>query len=220
MLLQFNISPDIAENGLQALKMIEEKQYDLIFMDIQMPEMDGMEATKYLKNNKKYSKNRNTPVIALTAYAMKEDRELFLSSGMDDFLPKPVDFSQLENLLLKYNILINNSIFDKEDVLKRLNYNKEFYDHLINLFFEHTPKQIEALEKTIQLRDIPEIQRHAHSLKAVAATVGSENLRIEAEKLERIQSNESDEEISKIFNNIKYHYNILLDALKKDARSS
>jgi len=218
MLLQFNITPDIAENGLEALKMAEKKEYDIIFMDIQMPEMDGIEATKRLKNNQRNIKNSNTPIIALTAYAMKEDREYFLNSGMNDFISKPIDFKQLENILLKYNILFKNKIFNKEDILKRLNNNKESYNQLINLFFEHTPKHIKNLEEALQSKNISEIQRLAHSIKGVAATLGSENLRATAEKLEHVQKNEPYEEMTKTFDEIKHYYNELADILKKDTK--
>jgi PAS domain S-box-containing protein len=82
-----------AENGVQALGLNARKRFDLILMDIQMPEMDGTEAARLIRSGK--HGRRDVPVIALTAYAMKGDRERFLSAGMDGYVAKPVDFDEL-----------------------------------------------------------------------------------------------------------------------------
>jgi two-component system CheB/CheR fusion protein len=88
---------DIAESGAEAIQLSEKNNYDLILMDMQMPGMDGLEASKRIKSNEKTAK---LPVIALTANAMAQDREKCLQAGMDDYLTKPVDFDSL-NMLLK-----------------------------------------------------------------------------------------------------------------------
>ncbi|MBM9604866.1 response regulator [Desulfopila inferna] len=80
---------DMAASGAEALRAMEDKLYDLVFMDVQMPEMDGLEATRIVRAGK--GPNAGTPIIALTAYAMTEDRRLCLEAGMDDYLTKPVD---------------------------------------------------------------------------------------------------------------------------------
>ena len=81
-----------ASNGWQALAFCENKQYDVILMDIQMPEMDGIEASKRIRQMKN---NKNTPIIALTAYALQGDRERFLEQGLDEYVPKPVNMEEL-----------------------------------------------------------------------------------------------------------------------------
>ncbi|WP_419786221.1 response regulator [Pseudodesulfovibrio sp.] len=88
-----------ATNGREAVEVFTEKKPDLVFMDIQMPEMDGMEAVRLLRNRERFGDRSAVPVIALTAHAMVGDRERFLEAGMDDYISKPVDFSQMKRLL-------------------------------------------------------------------------------------------------------------------------
>jgi CheY-like chemotaxis protein len=85
----------LAPNGLKALEVYEKESFDLILMDVQMPEMDGLEATARIRKKEKQS-GRRVPIIALTAHAMQGDRERFLAAGMDDYVTKPI---QLDNLL-------------------------------------------------------------------------------------------------------------------------
>ena len=100
MLSLFGIRPDQASGGFEALKMAAEKQYDIIFMDHMMPELDGIEATKILRIND--GPNKYTPIVALTANALNGMEEMFLSNGFDEFLPKPLDFSALSRCLLRH----------------------------------------------------------------------------------------------------------------------
>ena len=79
----------VAENGLLALQLLAENRYDLVLMDVQMPELDGLEATHRIRMREQPS-GRHTPIIAMTAHAMSGDRERFLTAGMDSYLSKPV----------------------------------------------------------------------------------------------------------------------------------
>lgn len=91
---------DIVENGLEAVDKVSKFTYDIVFMDVQMPKMDGLEATGVIKNQQ----GENSPIIiAMTANAMPEDRQKCISAGMDDYLSKPFKPSDLQNLLVKYN---------------------------------------------------------------------------------------------------------------------
>lgn len=85
---------DVVGDGQKALKMVENKRYDLIFMDIQMPVMDGVETTKIIRKLEKKD-DKHVPIIALTAYALKGDREKFMSVGMDDYISKPFNINEL-----------------------------------------------------------------------------------------------------------------------------
>lgn len=88
-----------ASNGEEAVRMTEKEQYDLIIMDIEMPIMDGITATRIIKKNLAYS---NIPIVVLTAYAMKGDREKFLSQGCDDYIAKPIDVPSFMKTMEKY----------------------------------------------------------------------------------------------------------------------
>lgn len=87
-----------AQNGIEAIEMFEQENFDLVLMDINMPYMDDYEAVSLIRKKEKIMKKR-TIVIALTAYAIKEDKEKCLASGMDDYLSKPIDINQLSVLI-------------------------------------------------------------------------------------------------------------------------
>lgn len=102
MLKKYQLDITIVENGALAVKAVQEKTYDLIFMDCQMPEMDGYEATQLLKKAMAAGEVPHRPIVALTAHAMKEDQEKCFKAGMDDFLTKPIKPSPLESVLEKW----------------------------------------------------------------------------------------------------------------------
>jgi PAS domain S-box-containing protein len=89
----------IAENGYAALDLLQSQHFDIVLMDVQMPEMDGLEATRIIRNSKDYLRVQNIPIIALTAYAMAGDKDKCLAAGMNHYLAKPVDIKELEKLL-------------------------------------------------------------------------------------------------------------------------
>jgi signal transduction histidine kinase/ActR/RegA family two-component response regulator len=93
---------DLVNDGEEALIATTQKAYDLIFMDVQMPKMDGLEATRKIREETTGSPNQRTPICAMTAYAMAEDRERCLIAGMNDYLSKPLQVHQLRTLLAKY----------------------------------------------------------------------------------------------------------------------
>jgi CheY-like chemotaxis protein len=98
----FGYNFDIAQNGREALDMVRQKSYSLILMDIQMPEMDGFEATAAIRAMEKAQKIRHTPIVGMTACAMTGDREKCLQKGMDNYISKPFDASELKNILTLY----------------------------------------------------------------------------------------------------------------------
>ncbi len=96
MLKKLGYKADIAANGIEALQAIERRHYDIILMDIKMPEMDGVEATRIIRER---LPNNGPKIIALTAYAIQGDREKFLAAGMDDYIAKPVKLEDLKKAL-------------------------------------------------------------------------------------------------------------------------
>ena len=93
---------DVVENGQAAVEACRRHPYDLILMDIQMPIMDGYEATKRIRDPNSNVINHDTKIIALTAHAMKGDREKCIEAGMDDYLPKPINPNELHHILERY----------------------------------------------------------------------------------------------------------------------
>jgi len=106
MLIQLGYNADIVDNGIEAIKALERIPYDLVLMDIQMPEMDGVKATRLIRSPESNVLNKNIPIIAVTAHAMKGDKERFIEAGMDDYISKPISLKELNGLLDKWNTII------------------------------------------------------------------------------------------------------------------
>ena len=102
ILIRYGLEVELANNGLEAFEKYRTNQYDLIFMDIQMPVMDGVEATHEILNYEREDKIPHTPIIALTANALKGDRERFIEEGLDDYIPKPIETNELLFILKKF----------------------------------------------------------------------------------------------------------------------
>ena len=98
MLEKLGYNVEIAENGKEVIQIVEKNDFDLILMDVQMPEMDGFQATQKIRELEQNS-NKHIPIIALTAYAMKSDREKCLSVGMDGYLSKPINFKDMKDTI-------------------------------------------------------------------------------------------------------------------------
>jgi signal transduction histidine kinase/CheY-like chemotaxis protein len=102
VLQQWGHVTETAENGVQALELLEKNQYDLVFMDCQMPKMDGYECTQRVRDSQTKVMNPKVPIIAVTAHAMVGDKERCLASGMDDYISKPIDHGELQSKLTKW----------------------------------------------------------------------------------------------------------------------
>jgi len=99
---------DYAINGLEALELFKKNSYDMIFMDIQMPMMDGLESTKLIKETDKF-KEREIPIIAVSASAYSDDRKKAEKAGIDDYISKPIEVKKLHSLLIKYSLKPNKT---------------------------------------------------------------------------------------------------------------
>jgi CheY-like chemotaxis protein len=123
ILEEHGITVDVANNGLESFEKRKTNDYDLVFMDIQMPVMDGIEATHEILNYEKNSDATHIPIVALTANALKGDRERFLNEGMDEYITKPIETSELLYILNKFlshkaKIVTSENKVAKEKVLR------------------------------------------------------------------------------------------------------
>lgn len=171
-----------AFNGLEGVKKHLEINPDLIFMDIQMPFMDGFEAAKNIrKNEKKNNIENKVPIIALTAHALIEEKKKCIDAGMDDFLTKPIKEKNIYETLMKYleikPIKKSTHIFsnerthihsDKKLLFNSLNVNKEIFDELIIECFRNLEKDSYNLEKYIKNKNMKEIKNISHKMKGVS----------------------------------------------------
>jgi len=190
---------DLAASGLEAVFKAKAKDYDIIFMDIQMPEMDGIEANRQIKN---MGKKKQPWVVAMTAYSMKEDEERIMAAGLDDYLAKPIRANQLigkikERLLGTEGRERQNSngkghSKDKaaeiinRDVLEQLKKygSPEMVYSALQEFAEEAEEQIKACLKAFAKGDFTTIKQHLHTLKGSAGTLGIDKIARVAQETE------------------------------------
>jgi len=199
VLESLELKADIAGDGLEALhalnKAPSENPYTLILMDCQMPEMDGYEASRNIRAGKAGSRNQSIPIIAMTANAMKGDKEKCLNAGMSDYLTKPIDPEALNGIMEKWlgespntsnslkptdKLMESNmtntgeddsQIWDKAAVLKRLGGKEKFLNNLLTLFTSDTSQRIEELQNAVTEGNINDISNLAHPIKGSAANI-------------------------------------------------
>jgi len=191
MLQKEGFDADVVCNGAEALRAMQDVSYDLVFMDCQMPEMDGYETTKLLRQGKEGVRNPGVPVIAITANALKGDREKCLRAGMDEYIAKPVRKAEIVNVLGKFfdngaasaetaantnpKSLIgmkNNSIFQEEEMLERLQHDREVARMIIENFLEDVPQQFGKLKTAVRENSAEDAHLTAHSIKGAALMIG------------------------------------------------
>jgi PAS domain S-box-containing protein len=197
---KLGLRADVAADGAEALKALARVPYDLVLMDVQMPIMDGMEATRQIRNAQSAVIDHAVPIIAMTAHAMEGDRDKCLQAGMSDYISKPVSRQVLLRLLQKWlpaqvlpeeppewktSKTYGRRIWDREGFLDRLMGDEDLANEIAMAFLEDVPSQIHALRKDLEQEDIPSIQRRAHTIKGVAANVGADGLREAAFQLEK-----------------------------------
>jgi len=198
----------LAENGLQALEMLEREAFDLVLMDLQMPVMDGLEATRRVREREQRS-GGHVPIVATTAHAMSSDRERCLAAGMDDYLAKPVRAADLHAVLARWlparsaasdasapaleepaaalpSRAPAREVLDVDEALRRLDGDTELFQAVLDTFLETTPALVEALASAASGADGAALQRAAHSLKGSAASIGAESVRHTAADLEEL----------------------------------
>jgi len=143
ILIKYGIEVDLAKNGLEAFDKVKSIKYDLILMDIQMPVMDGIEATQEILNYEKEENLEHTPIVALTANALKGDREKFLNQGLDDYLSKPIESSELLFILKKF---LNQRV-EEEAQQEEADNNQQDSSILIE---ENKPKESNKTESNVK----------------------------------------------------------------------
>jgi PAS domain S-box-containing protein len=192
-------------DGIEAVEALKTLPYDLVLMDVQMPEMDGLEATRIIRDPKSAVLNHQVPVIAMTANAMRGDRQRCLEAGMNDYVSKPVSPQALAEALnawlppdaledgsdvLASPVLVSAPeqevpVFDRAGLLVRMMGDEALADLILTCFVELTPQQIELLREQLDSGDAVAAKRTAHALKGAASNVGGERLQRVAFEMEQ-----------------------------------
>jgi PAS domain S-box-containing protein len=191
-------------NGREAIDTYEKEHFDLVLMDVQMPEVDGFEATQRIRQIEK-RKGGHIPIVAMTAHAMKGDREKCLAAGMDEYVPKPIKTQELhnviENLALKSvdqdksgerSLDSQNDdgptkdIFDLNQALQVVDGDKKLLKEITVMFLEELKVNLEGIVQAIRKKDADALEKAAHSLKGSVGNLGAKRAYGAAYRLESI----------------------------------
>ena len=192
---------EAAANGKEALAMLVRGRHELILMDIQMPEMDGLEATRRIRGGEIPGIDPRIPIVALTAHALKGDRERFLAAGMDDYLPKPIQTGPLARALERFTGGGQKAdrepdrdgveaAFDQRGFLSRLGGDTALAEEILGLFLEDAKRQIDLLVQSMARGDLPAVRLGAHRLKGAAGNVSALCIQGVAARIERVCQDE------------------------------
>ena len=231
ILLKYNFKIDIANNGKEAVEKANENIYDLILMDLQMPEMDGYEATAIIRN--KYS-IEELPIIAITAHAFENIKKECIEKGMNDYISKPIAAQELirkikKNIIKEIKILgikendeIKSEIKLKEinfeEAIKIVNGNKELLKSLIKEFIDTHKEFIKTNQKNIEEKKYEELKKEIHALKGISGNLRMENIFHISQKIELAITENNKIEINKYFEELEKSFNRLykeIEALLK-----
>ena len=208
LLEKAGFSVDVVENGQQAFEKVQSGQYNAVLMDMQMPELDGYAAAKKIRAWE--AGQKHIPIIAMTASAMKGDRERCLEAGMDDYVPKPLQPEVLFRILDHWTESLDDPAaqrpvelpppggptslaevaarppLDFTDAMPRFLNNREFFDQICRNFISDLPARVAMMKIALQHNDVKELFRQAHSLKSVAANFSATPLATLALELEEM----------------------------------
>lgn len=208
-----------ALNGEEACNAFVSEKIDLVLMDVQMPVMDGIDATKKIRS---MFGADNLPIIALSAGVTKEEREKCFSVGMNGFLSKPIQKNELENILIEHLNLNKNELtsvnenkeasahFDKKNLLSKTGNSDNIFADMVNLSKTEFPKYINELEVAIQLLDPDKIKKAAHKLKGSAYNM---DFNIMGDISADIEKNTSPDSFSGMLANLKKEWNTIYEIL-------
>ena len=227
MLERFKCHISVANNGKEAIDIASRSNFDLIFMDCQMPEMDGYEATYQLR--KLEEKSTHTTIVAMTANKQEGDKEKCLAVGMDDFLSKPLKLEKLATILNKWLNKNSNdiSIVSQEgsNVVNSFVIDEEIYSYLeetlggdmktvLELFIEDTPGFLTQIEYGIKNTDLTVLSSAAHTLKSSAANFGATQLSNACEAMEQACSDNDTDSLLLTYKRIDFESKQVLKAAK------
>jgi two-component system sensor histidine kinase BarA len=169
-----NLQLTLAFSGADAVAQCKENEFDLILMDVQMPHMDGLEATKQIRQT---DLNLGTPIIAVTAHAFKEEQDKLLASGMDDYLPKPINLSDLIDLIKRWCHVVDpiseeKLSFDWSLALKRAHQNEKAAKDILQQFIQQLPDLVQFIEQANKDENYTQMQETVHQLHGACCYTG------------------------------------------------
>jgi CheY-like chemotaxis protein/HPt (histidine-containing phosphotransfer) domain-containing protein len=228
---------DLATNGIEAIRLLAERNYSLVLMDCQMPEMDGFEATESIRSGRSKVLNPAVPIIAMTANAMQGDRERCLAAGMNDYIAKPVQPQEMLKKLSQWLSRASDSgrisvvvpppasasdekssqdteIFCEDELLVRLMNDENLLRRIIKAFNSDTPSHLVELHAAIDAGDFAVARRLAHNIKGSAANISAPALRNAAFELEIAIKDEKRDSLAALMLSVERQMESLLQAMR------
>jgi len=210
LLKMHDITPVFANNGKEALEMLEKERYDLIFMDINMPVMNGMDATIAIRES-----GNTIPIVALTANAQDGDKERFLSLGMNDYLSKPIEVDALSSVLEKYAVITQEIDKHRQNSLEEISASleesgrymglpQEVIKKVLYTFLTTTPEDIIKLKQAELHKDYQKMEEIAHSIKGASSSLKLDNITTLCEAIESASKEKKSYPYSKDIEEIAY----------------
>ena len=194
ILKKYSFNAAIAKDGKQALDFLKNEYFDLVLMDISMPDMDGFETTKSIRNSN-FIINKNVVIVAMTANAMSGDKEMCLNSGMNDYISKPFNPYQLISLINKY--LFNNKkldiiitqdhlLLDLKAAMSNVDDDMELLKEITEIFKTHCADYLDNLKQSIFNKNMQKARRISHNIKGSSGAVGASKLHFYSSEAEQL----------------------------------
>ncbi len=221
----------VANNGKEVFEKMAHETFDLILMDVQMPEMDGFDTTAVIRDIERQT-GGHTPIIALTAHAMQGDREKCLAAGMDDYVSKPISHAELRAAMQR--VLGSHAktatkdassepplppeqapVYDERAALERIDGDVGFLQELMRDFLTQSEKLVSEMRRSIQNRDAETLRRNAHTLKSMASVFYAADTVDAAQHLEQISAEQNLDEASVAAARLEERLKCLQEAIRK-----
>lgn len=249
LLKKLGYQADVVSNGAEVLQALHSQSYDVVFMDVEMPEMDGLTATRQIREQ--WAAGERPRIIALTAYARRGDREQCLAAGMDDYMTKPIELPKLLQALQNLsdsngglNIEEEGDKGDKKGVFpvpQTLNYTESevldakvwqsleklagakahvVLDKIVGEYLEDAPERLQAIQSAIATQDAEALRQAAHSFRSSSANLGAVTLSLLCKELENLASAGMSEVPAEQLVQVKVEYEKVKTALIKHVSKS
>ena len=211
--------PVAAPDGKKVLEHLADEYFDLVLMDIEMPEMDGLEATRRIRNGDAGHLNRGIPIIAMTAHTLGDIREKCEDSGMNDVISKPAEFYELHSIIMKnipesqaiipesakrrQMLVREDTILDRKGALCRFSGDEAFLMEVYKLFPQEASGILGKLREAANRYQMKEVAMQAHKFKGTCGAVGAESCQNYAARLEQVAKEEKTEQIGPLFERLE-----------------
>ncbi|MBF0553977.1 MAG: PAS domain S-box protein [Nitrospirae bacterium] len=217
-------SVSVACTGTEAIAALAKNRFDVVLMDVEMPQMNGLEATRYIRNSKSGDFNPNIPIIAMTANAFQDDKERCLNAGMNDYISKPISVVQLLEVIERTMdgvsvqgeappaAISKNDIFDKDGLFDRLD-DEVFIRKICAIFRDDAAVQMDKLKNALAADNAAEVELVAHTIKGMAANLSGIRTKNEAMRMEMAARKLDLSQAHSIYPQLEKEINALLAAI-------